>query len=229
MVMTSSASTSIPSKVTAINDGRSPIVEPGLRSSCRRASQRPAARDDRARRRRSPRPTCRWSASARRAEETAVSIFTYLMRVCEQIGDALKDKSTYHVVVIRSTVLPGTTHAHVIPTLEARSGKTYGEGFGVSVNPEFLREGTALKDFRHPPLTLVGHNHASDAAPTKALYDNVDAPLYSTSIRVAEMMKYTSNAWHAVKVVFANEIGNLCKRIGVDSHDVMDIFCRTRS
>ena len=123
-------------------------------------------------------------------------------------------------------MLPGTTHDHVIPTLETHSGKKYGEGFGVSVNPEFLREGTALKDFRQPPLTLVGHNHAADAAPTKALYDNVEAPLYSTSIRVAEMMKYTSNTWHAVKVVFANEIGNLCKRMGVDSHEVMDIFCR---
>jgi GDP-mannose 6-dehydrogenase len=151
---------------------------------------------------------------------------SYLVRVCEQIGDALKDKPSYHVVVIRSTVLPGTTHAHVIPTLEARSGKTYGEGFGVAVNPEFLREGTALKDFRQPALTLVGHNHAADAAPTKALYQDIDAPLFGTSIRVAEMMKYTSNAWHAVKVVFANEIGNLCKRLDVDSHEVMDIFCR---
>ena len=135
-------------------------------------------------------------------------------------------RPTYHVVVVRSTVLPGTTHEHVIPTLEAHSGKKYGEGFGVSVNPEFLREGTALKDFRQPPLTLVGHNHAADAAPTKALYQNIEAPLFSTSIRVAEMMKYTSNAWHAVKVVFANEIGNLCKRVGIDSHDVMDIFCQ---
>jgi GDP-mannose 6-dehydrogenase len=150
----------------------------------------------------------------------------YLIRVCEQIGDALKQKARYHVVVVRSTVLPGTTHGQVIPTLEAHSGKKYGEGFGVSVNPEFLREGTALKDFRHPPLTLVGHNHAWDAAPTQALYDRIEAPLYSTSIRVAEMIKYTSNAWHAVKVVFANEIGNLCKRVGIDSHEVMDIFCR---
>src|SRR6185437_11750659 len=102
----------------------------------------------------------------------------------------------------------------------------YGEGFGVSVNPEFLREGTALKDFRKPPLTLVGHNHSADASGTIALYQAIDAPLVSTSIRVAEMMKYTSNTWHALKVCFANEIGNLCKRLGVDSHDVMDIFCR---
>jgi GDP-mannose 6-dehydrogenase len=114
----------------------------------------------------------------------------------------------------------------VIPALERTSGKTYGDGFGVSVNPEFLREGTALKDFRKPPLTLVGHNHAADASGTIALYQSIDAPLISTSIRVAEMMKYTSNTWHALKVVFANEIGNLCKKLDVDSHEVMDIFCR---
>src|SRR3989454_421324 len=151
---------------------------------------------------------------------------TYLERVSEQIGAALKHKSNYHVVVVRSTVLPGTTHEKVIPALERESGKKYGDGFGVSVNPEFLREGTALKDFRKPPLTLVGHNHAADASGTIALYQSIDAPLVSTSIRVAEMMKYTSNAWHALKVCFANEIGNLCKRVGVDSHEVMDIFCR---
>jgi GDP-mannose 6-dehydrogenase len=151
---------------------------------------------------------------------------TYLTRVCEQIGEAIRDKPSYHVVVIRSTVLPGTTHGSVIPALEAASGKKYGEGFGVSVNPEFLREGTALKDFREPPFTLVGHNHASDAAPTKALYEALPAPLFSANIRTAEMIKYTNNAWHAVKVVFANEIGNLCKKVGVDSHDVMEIFCQ---
>jgi GDP-mannose 6-dehydrogenase len=94
------------------------------------------------------------------------------------------------------------------------------------VNPEFLREGTAIRDSAHPPLTLVGHNHAADALSTKALYQNIDAPLFSASIRVAEMIKYTSNTWHAVKVVFANEIGNLCKRLNVDSHEVMDIFCQ---
>jgi len=94
------------------------------------------------------------------------------------------------------------------------------------VNPEFLRGGTALRDFRKPPLTLVGHNHAADASGTIALYQAIDAPLVSTSVRVAEMMKYTSNTWHALKVCFANEIGNLCKRLDIDSHEVMDIFCR---
>jgi GDP-mannose 6-dehydrogenase len=114
----------------------------------------------------------------------------------------------------------------VIPALESTSGKKYGTGFGVTVNPEFLREGTAIHDFRNPPLTLVGHNYQSDAQPTEQLYQAVQAPLVTTSIRTAEMIKYTSNTWHALKVCFANEIGNLCKRLDIDSHDVMDIFCR---
>jgi GDP-mannose 6-dehydrogenase len=151
---------------------------------------------------------------------------TYLERVCEQIGEALKEKDAYHVVVVRSTVLPGTTHGIVIPALERTSGKKYGTGFGVTVNPEFLREGTAIHDFRNPPMTLVGHNYKSDAEPTEALYTKVEAPLVTTSIRTAEMIKYASNTWHALKVCFANEVGNLCKRLDIDSHEVMDIFCR---
>jgi GDP-mannose 6-dehydrogenase len=213
-------------KVAAVNSGRSPIVEPGLDAMLQENVDAHRLR-----------ATTSTSEAIADTDLSLICVGTpsrkngsldlgYLIRVCEQIGDALKDKPTYHVVVVRSTVLPGTTHEQVIPTLEARSGKKYGEGFGVSVNPEFLREGTALKDFRQPPLTLVGHNHAADAAPTKALYENIEAPLLGTSIRVAEMMKYTCNAWHAVKVVFANEIGNLCKRVGIDSHDVMDIFCQ---
>jgi GDP-mannose 6-dehydrogenase len=215
-----------PEKVAAVNGGHSPIVEPGLEEMLQHA-----VRDGRLR------ATTDTGDAIRDTDLSLICVGTpsrkngsldlsYLVRVCEEIGDCLKDKDSYHVVVVRSTVLPGTTHGHVIPTLEKHSGKKYGEGFGVSVNPEFLREGTALKDFRQPPLTLVGHNHAADAMPTKALYDNVDAQMFSTSIRVAEMMKYTSNTWHAVKVVFANEIGNLCKRMGVDSHEVMDIFCQ---
>jgi len=215
-----------PEKVAAVNSGRSPIVEPGLDALLQESVDAHRLR-----------ATTSTPEAIADADLSLICVGTpsrkngsldlsYLIRVCEQIGDALRDTPRYHVVVVRSTVLPGTTHEHVIPTLEAHSGKKYGEGFGVSVNPEFLREGTALKDFRQPPLTLVGHNHAADAAPTKALYDNIEAPLFSTSIRVAEMMKYTSNAWHAVKVVFANEIGNLCKRVGIDSHDVMDIFCQ---
>ena len=213
-------------KVRAINDGRSPVVEPGLGELLRQGVDAKRLRAT--------------TSTAEAVTATDLSLvcvgtpsrrngsldLTYLHRVCQQIGEVIRDKPAYHVIVIRSTVLPGTTHEHLIPALEAASGKTYGDGFGVSVNPEFLREGTALADFRAPPFTLVGHNHAADAAPTRALYDSIGAPLFGTSIRVAEMMKYTSNAWHAVKVVFANEIGTLCKRLDVDSHEVMDIFCQ---
>jgi GDP-mannose 6-dehydrogenase len=213
-------------KVASINDGRSPIVEPGLGELMERVADEGRLR-----------ATTDTAEAVRHTDVSLLCVGTpsrkngsldllYLERVSEEVGRALRDKQTYHVVVVRSTVLPGTTHELVIPTLERASGKTYGEGFGVSVNPEFLREGTALSDFRKPPLTLVGHNHAADASGTIALYQAIDAPLISTSIRVAEMMKYTSNTWHALKVVFANEIGNLCKKLDVDSHEVMDIFCR---
>jgi len=212
-------------KVRAINEGRSPIVEPGLPELLQQgvAERRLRATTD--------------AADGVHASDVSLVCvgtpsrrngsldLTYLTRVCEEIGAALRDKPAYHVVVIRSTVLPGTTHGCLIPALEAASGKTYGDGFGVCVNPEFLREGTALADFRQPPLTLVGHNHAADAAPAVALYQEIPAPLYHSSIRVAEMLKYVSNVWHAVKIVFANEIGNLCKRLDIDSHEVMDIFC----
>jgi GDP-mannose 6-dehydrogenase len=215
-----------PGKVAAINEGRSPIVEKGLEELIREMSAS---------------GTLRATTSAIEAvAATSVSLLcvgtpsrrngsldlSYLARVCEEIGDALRDKPEYHVVVVRSTVLPGTTYDVVIPALERRSGKKYGKEFGVAVNPEFLREGTALHDFRNPPLTLVGSDHTADAAATVRLYDGVDAPLQSTSIRTAEMIKYASNTWHALKVCFANEIGNLCKRLDIDSHDVMEIFCQ---
>jgi GDP-mannose 6-dehydrogenase len=213
-------------KVAAVNAGRSPIVEPGLEELLARGVAEGRLR-----------ATSDTNDAVQSSEVSLLCVGTpshkngsldlgYLERVSEQIGAALRDKPAYHVIVVRSTVLPGTTHTVVIPALERTSGKKYGEGFGLSVNPEFLREGTALKDFRKPPLTLVGHNHAADASGTIALYQAIDAPLVSTSIRVAEMLKYTSNTWHALKVCFANEIGNLCKRLGVDSHDVMDVFCR---
>jgi GDP-mannose 6-dehydrogenase len=213
-------------KVASVNAGRSPIVEPGLEDllghTVATGRLRATTDTDEAVLETEASLVCVGTPSRRNGSLD----LTYLERVCEQIGRALARKSGYHVVVVRSTVLPGTTHDVLIPTLERASGKTYGDGFGVSVNPEFLREGSALKDFRKPPLTLVGHNHAADASGTIALYQAIDAPLVSTSIRVAEMMKYASNTWHALKVCFANEIGNICKRLNVDSHDVMDIFCR---
>src|SRR5689334_7581036 len=213
-------------KVASLNEGRSPIVEKGLdeliEASAANGSLRATTSTDEAVQATDLSLLCVGTPSRKNGSLD----LSYLERVCEQIGSALTEKADYHVVVVRSTVLPGTTHELVIPTLERASGKKYGTGFGVTVNPEFLREGTAIHDFRHPPLTLVGHNYTSDAAPTEALYARVEAPLVTTSIRTAEMIKYASNTWHALKVCFANEIGNLCKRVQIDSHEVMDIFCR---
>jgi GDP-mannose 6-dehydrogenase len=150
---------------------------------------------------------------------------TYVERVCEEIGQALARKDGYHVVVMRSTMLPGSTEERVIPILERSSGCRAGRDFGVSFNPEFLREGTAIHDFRHPPYTLIGQYEGRGAEIAADLYVDVDAPLLTVPLKVAEMVKYANNAFHALKVTFANEIGNICKRQGIDSHQVMDIFC----
>ena len=149
----------------------------------------------------------------------------FLERVAAEIGDALRTKEAYHIVVIRSTILPGTAEEVVLPILEQRSGKRVNEGFGLCVNPEFLREGVAIRDFYDPPFTIIGSRRREDAETVAQLYAGVEAPLFLTSIRAAEMIKYACNAFHAVKITFANEIGMLCKAEGIDSHEVMRIFC----
>lgn len=150
----------------------------------------------------------------------------YVRRVCEKIGSALKHKLQRHVVVVRSTVLPGTIRNVVIPTLEEYSHKRSSFDFGVCSNPEFLREGSSVYDFYHPPKTVVGATDMRSADLVASLYEKMDAPLVRTDLETAELVKYTDNAWHALKIAFANEIGVMCKAIGIDSHKVMDIFCR---
>ena len=150
----------------------------------------------------------------------------YVRRVCEQIGTALRNHQGAPVVVIRSTMLPGTMRDVVIPTLEACSGRRAGAEFGVCINPEFLREGTAVHDFFNPPKTVIGELNRASGDLLANLYARIAGPLIRTDIETAEMVKYADNAWHALKVGFANEIGNLCKGLEVDSHRVMDIFCR---
>jgi GDP-mannose 6-dehydrogenase len=145
--------------------------------------------------------------------------------VCQEIGQALAAKEGYHVVVVRSTMLPGSTEERVIPILESASGRQAGRGFGVSFNPEFLREGTAVHDFHHPPFSLIGEYDAQGSQVVADLYADVDAPVLIVPLRAAEMVKYANNAFHALKVVFANEVGSICKQQGIDSHQVMDIFC----
>ncbi|MEW5918396.1 MAG: UDP-glucose/GDP-mannose dehydrogenase family protein [Gemmatimonadota bacterium] len=150
---------------------------------------------------------------------------TYVERVCTQIGEALREKTDRHTVVIRSTVLPGSTHDIAQPALERASGKKAGPDFVLCMNPEFLREGSSIKDFYEPPFTLIGCDDPSQAGPVADLYGSIKAPLHVTELRVAEMVKYACNSFHGLKVGFANEIGNVCKALGIDSHDVMRIFC----
>jgi GDP-mannose 6-dehydrogenase len=150
---------------------------------------------------------------------------SYIERVCTQIGETLKTLDRWHTVVIRSTVLPGTVDGVVIPALERASGKEAGADFGVCSNPEFLREGSSIKDFYAPPFTLIGSHDERSAAAVRAIYAGIDAPVHCVAMGVAETVKYACNSFHAVKVTFANEIGGVCKAVGVDSHEVMRIFC----
>ena len=215
-------------KVAMVNAGRSTIVEEGIGELVRdmRASGRLRATMD----------------VADAVRSTSVSLIcvgtpsrpngsidlSYIERVCEQIGEALRDKDEHHTVVIRSTVMPGTVDCTVIPALERGSGKRHGEGFAACSNPEFLREGTSIKDFDDPPFTLIGAHEPAHAEPLARLYAGIGAPLHVTAVRTAEMVKYACNSFHGLKVGFANEIGNVCKALGVDSHEVMRIFCEDR-
>ena len=149
----------------------------------------------------------------------------YIERVCTEIGETLKSIDRWHTIVIRSTVLPGTMDGVVIPALERASGKKFGQDFGACSNPEFLREGSSIKDFYAPPFTLIGAHETRSADAVTALYAGIDAPVHVAAMGVAETVKYACNSFHAVKVTFANEIGGVCKAVGVDSHEVMRIFC----
>jgi GDP-mannose 6-dehydrogenase len=214
-----------PIKTSIINEGRSPIIEHGLDElMCKGVKS----------------GSIRAITSSREAvHATELSIICvgtpsnsngsldlrYVERVAHEIGEALADKDQYHIVVLRSTVLPGTTEEVVIPALEQASGKKCGVDFGVCFNPEFLREGSSIKDFYNPPFTVIGAENEKIAEAVAQLYSMLSAPVQVVPLRVAEMIKYSCNAFHALKVTFANEIGNICKASGIDSHKVMEIFC----
>ena len=149
----------------------------------------------------------------------------YIKTVCREIGGALAKKDDYHVVVVRSTVLPGTVEELLIPILEESSGKKAGVDFGVCMNPEFLREGSAIKDYYRPSYVVIGELDKRSGNLVSELYKNIDAPAFRVPIRTAEMVKYVSNAYHALKIAFANEVGNLSRVQGIDGQRVMEIFC----
>ena len=151
---------------------------------------------------------------------------TYVERVCSEIGAALEGKRGRHTVVMPSTMLPGTFENDVVPALEAHSGKKAGRDFGVCINPEFLREGSSLETSTRRRSPSSARMRRKRRPPLSRLYTGIDAPLFVTGVRAAEMVKYACNCFHALKVSFANEIGNICKALGIDSHEVMDVFCR---
>lgn len=213
-------------KVDIINSGRSPIVEPGVDDLIAAGvkQHRLSATTDA-------------TAAVAGSDVSIVCVgtpgksngsldLTYVKRVCQEIGVALEAKKKFHVVAIRSTLLPGTIEGVLIPTLEVYSGKREGLDFAVTVNPEFLREGTAIYDFNNPPFTLVGANTDDGVAPMRRIYSNLTAPFIAGEIKEIESVKYACNCFHALKITFANEFGNILKSLGVDSCKVMEIFCK---
>ncbi len=151
----------------------------------------------------------------------------YIYKVAGQIGEALRQKEEFHIVAVRSTVLPGT-NARIGELIEEASGRKRNQDFAVVSNPEFLREGTAVHDYLNPPLTLVGADNDRAVEKMRLLYRDIPGEFIATEIKVAEMMKYINNTYHALKIVFGNEVGNICKALDVDSHKVMEIFCKDR-
>jgi GDP-mannose 6-dehydrogenase len=153
---------------------------------------------------------------------------TYLERVSEQIGAALAGKQGRHTIVFRSTMLPGTCLEKLLPILEKTSGLTAGVDFGVTVNPEFLREGTSVRDFFEPPKTVIGEIDKASGDVVAALYDGLPGEMFRVAVPVAEMTKYADNAFHSLKIAFANELGAVSRALNLDSHRVMDVFLADR-
>ena len=217
-----------PIKVSLLASGHSPIVEPGLDELVANGVQSGKLN-----------VSSDSYAAVRNSEVSLICVGTpsndngslkteYVENVCREIGSALAKKGSYHVVVIRSTVLPGTVEERLIPILEQFSGLRAGSDFGICMNPEFLREGNAIDDYYHPSLVVIGELDERSGDTVQEMYQSVDSTIIRTSLRTAETVKYASNAFHALKVVFANEIGNFCKAQGIDGREVMEIFVQDR-
>lgn len=214
-----------PIKVEQIQAGKSPIIEPGMDELVQAGWKASLLR-----------ATVDAGAAVLASDISLLCVGTPSLRngkldlghlepVCRSIAESLKKKQSFHLVVLRSTVLPGTAESLVIPTLERASGKKFGSDFGVCVNPEFMREGSAVMDFREPSITVIGACDNNHAAWVRALYASGPGRIFETSFRTAEMVKYVCNAWHALKVAFANETGSMAKEVGADAQALAEIFC----
>jgi GDP-mannose 6-dehydrogenase len=210
-------------KVETLNAGHAPVREPGLDelvARCVRAGRLSAVTEG--------------SSHVAEAEVSLICVGTpsaadgsqvdeYIRRVAVEIGRGLRGASRYHTVALRSTAFPGTTRKVLAPLLEEHSGRRAGDGFGLANNPEFLREASALADFETPPYTIIGEWDARSGAAIEELYRRVRAPLYKVSLEEAEIVKLVNNAFHALKIGFANEIGRLCEELEIDGHRVMNL------
>ena len=214
-----------PNKINLINSGQTPVLEPSLGELIREA-----IREGRLR------ATTQASEAVAAAEISLVCVGTPSLKsgrlnlsgiekVSSELGQALRRIRGFHTIAVRSTILPGTIETLVIPTLEAESGRRAGTDFAVCYNPEFMREGTAVADFYAPPFTVIGAQDPRHAQPVAVLYAFLDKPILRTELRLAEMLKYICNAYHALKIVFANEAGTLARAVGVDSQALMQLFC----
>lgn len=220
-------------KVRLMNEGKPTIIEEGIAELCQEAHEKGLMS-----------ATTVATEAIARTEISFIVVGTpslpqghlnlnYIYTVARRIGRALKEKKergelTYiHLVAIRSTVLPGTNQK-VGEIIAEESGLTRGVDFTVVSNPEFLREGTSVEDYFNPPLTLIGTDSEYAEQIFREMYKDIPAEFICTEIKVAEMMKYVNNTYHALKVVFGNEVGNICKSVGVDSHKVMEIFCKDK-
>ena len=214
-----------PLKLEMIRSGRSPIIEPGLEAiineaiRCGRLTPADVAR---------PADVSLICVGTPSNPNGSASL-EYVERVSQQIGRLLRTSNDFHVVCVRSTVPPGTVEEFVVPILESGSGRRLGRDFGVCMNPEFMREGSSIRDYYDPSMIVIGESDAPSGERIASLYRDIEAPVVRTSLRSAEMVKYVSNAFHALKVSFANEIGNLSTQLGVNGHEVMEIFCRDRT
>ncbi len=206
-------------KVDLINSGKSPIYEKGLEEILKKhVGKNLKASTD-------------LNAAVLGTDATFICVGTpsrsdgsldlaYVKKAVEETGKALKEKKAYHTVIIKSTVLPGTTHEELIPLLEKSSGKKAGIGYGVATNPEFLRESIAVEDVRKPDRIVIGSTDKKSEDIVSGIYSGFDSPQFKTDIKTAEMIKYASNAFLASKISFINEIGNICKILGIDTYDV---------
>ena len=207
-------------KVRQISQGKSPIYEEGLEALLTEYKKNITATTD-------------YEPAILNTEMTFICVgtpstrdgtndLTYVKEVTTKIGMLLKKKNAYHVVVVKSTVLPGTTQKIVLPVLEKHSGKTAGKDFGLAMNPEFLKEGVAIKDFLEPDRIVIGSYDEKTKTKMRQLFSSFTCPIVETTLSAAEMIKYASNAFLATKISFINEIGNLCKKHGIDTYDVAE-------